>query len=228
MRAMYTRPNRPLGLTRIAIRSSYSPPPVGTHPRCMMAWQVLFASSRADSLWSRYTGVNGAAGVGDVDGLTEIAWQAVIQWLNPRPEARLVLVPTEEGTELPAHREQEPDRAGLPGESAGYHGEDDGKVLRSGAGGAEGPHVLGPKVAGELVDPARLVGMGPGGNFHGRCHLSWAGRRPPLPLHACLYISKLARYTDTYVGGTGELGHAVGAARTPRDKLGGGRPAGAG
>lgn len=57
------------------------------------------------------------------------------------------------------------DRAGLLGESAGYHGEDDGKVVRSGAGGAEGPHVLGPKVAGELVDPPRLAGMGRAGIF---------------------------------------------------------------
>ena len=77
----------------------------------------------------------------------------------------------EEVTELPAHREQEPDRTGLLGESAGclHRGEYDGKVVRSGAGGAEGPHVLGPKAAGELVDPPRPVGMGRTGNFHGRC-----------------------------------------------------------
>jgi hypothetical protein len=34
-------------------------------------------------------------------------------------------------------------------------------------------------------------------------------------------MTRLARYADTYIGGTGEIGYAAGAARTPRGKVGG-------
>jgi len=100
----YARPNRPLGLTG-SPPQFVAPPPVGT-----TADGVAGLVRQYDGSCGAVTGERGVAGVGGVDGLTEIGWQAVHTVVQPASQSSS-WVPTEEGTKAAGALRKEPDRA---------------------------------------------------------------------------------------------------------------------
>jgi len=89
------------------------------------------------------------------------------------------VVPAEQGSELPADREQ---RAGERGAAlrrvAGRDQRDEPGEVAGGAGRGQRPHVLEPEVGGQRVDAPGLGEVGGVGELHLACKVSY--------VHACI------------------------------------------